>query len=179
MAGLLGLPGLAQNSLEVIERNIEAKFAVHQMSIKVFQHEWQNGEWLILDVREKEEFRVSHLRRAIHVDPAMTAEEFVERFGQDLAGKHVLFYCSVGYRSSEFADRVALVATAQDALSIQNLKGGIFRWYNEANPVFRNGWEVDEVHSYDALWGRFVNKRKTNVAPGGAGQNPAPKEAKN
>jgi rhodanese-related sulfurtransferase len=160
--GIVGLPGMAQSGLAFVEKQVSGKFHVDQMSIAEFKALESNTKgqyWLVLDVRQEEEYSVSHLNGAVQVNPAMTADTFAAVFGDRLKGKHVLFYCSVGYRSSEFADRVAQVARAQGVASMQNLTGGIFRWFNEAHPVFRDGQEVHEVHPYDAIWGRFLKKR--------------------
>ena len=61
---------------------------------------------VIFDVREDDEFDVSHLKGAIRIDPGIEGEAFLRQFAGDIAGKTVVFYCSVGRRSSEVAQRV-------------------------------------------------------------------------
>ncbi len=41
---------------------------------------------------------------------------------------------------------------------MQNLKGSIFQWANEGRPVVRDGEPVREVHPYDAVWGRLLDR---------------------
>jgi len=56
---------------------------------------------VVFDVREPEEFAVSHLEGAIQINPDMTPNEFSEKINNITDGKAVVFYCSVGWRSSE------------------------------------------------------------------------------
>jgi len=129
------------------------------------------GKVVIFDVRERAEFEVSHIPGAIQVDPDLTAREFLSRFKSVLdrpaAGQSgptsVVFYCSVGVRSSKLASRVH--KAGGDALRgrLHNLRGGIFRWHNESRDlVGPDGAGEGMVHGYDAYWSRFLT-RSDNV----------------
>ncbi|MBF0585722.1 rhodanese-like domain-containing protein [Prosthecochloris sp. N3] len=117
---------------------------------------------LLFDVREREEFDVSRIRDARHLEPSSTAREFMERHGGNLRERHAVFYCSVGQRSSEFIDRVHRLCQEAGSLSCSNLKGGIFRWYNTGYPVVNTGGVTDDIHEYNALWGIMVRKREAS-----------------
>ena len=110
-------------------------------------------------MRKKDEYEVSRLAQAIRVDPDMSAKAFADKYGSLLTEKNVVFYCSVGYRSSIFLERVEASATTAGARSLANLRGGIFRWYNKGYPVVNARGETDEVHPYDRIWGRLLKKR--------------------
>lgn len=114
------------------------------------------GELVLIDARSDEEFAVSHIKGAQHVLPDTTAADFQSRFGDQIAGKDVVFYCAVGVRSSTLATRVASVLKEKGARSVSNMAGGIFAWHNEARPLVDTKGATQSVHSYDKWWGRLV-----------------------
>ena len=106
---------------------------------------------LLLDIRTEDEFAVSRLPDARRLDPD------TDRFAmlQDLPPDTPLVtYCSVGYRSAAMAERLAEAGFT----NVVNLEGSIFAWANEGRPVYRDGHAVQQVHPYDAVWGRLLNK---------------------
>lgn len=71
----------------------------------------------------------------------------------------MVFYCSVGYRSSTMVERISAAAHHSGARSVLNLRGGIFRWYSEARDVYDIDGEItDDVHPYSDLWGRLISR---------------------
>lgn len=113
-------------------------------------------DWLVLDVRTAEEFAVSHLPGAVHVPPDTTTDEFSRRFGDALAGRHALFYCSVGQRSIALAARVSAVVGASGGQGAYNLRGGIFRWQAEHGPLRDAVGPTCAVHPYNRFWGLLM-----------------------
>ncbi|NTV99093.1 MAG: rhodanese-like domain-containing protein, partial [Chlorobiaceae bacterium] len=77
-----------------------------------------------------------------------------------LAGRDIVFYCSVGQRSSELLARLESVCVKSGAKSCRNLRGGIFRWYNEGKPVVDAGGMTDDIHGYDPIWGMMLERRR-------------------
>ena len=70
----------------------------------------------------------------------------------------IVAYCSVGYRSSVFAERLQRAGY----LNVRQLDGGIFQWANEGRPLA--GGKV--VHPYNARWGRYLHSElRVAVAP--------------
>lgn len=106
---------------------------------------------LLLDVREREEYEVSHLEGAVAAPSKKEALEALEGIPPD---RPVVLYCSVGYRSSEMAGYLQ----KKGFKNVFNLEGSIFAWANEGRPVYRGGERVNEVHSYDRVWGRLLKK---------------------
>lgn len=113
---------------------------------------------LVLDVRQLEEYEVSHLRGAIHVEPG-AAEPLA---GMDI-DRHmpIVTYCSVGYRSAQLAHRLEELGFTD----VANLEGSIFEWANRGRPVVRDGVEVRQVHPYNRRWGRLLDAELHAYAP--------------
>ena len=107
---------------------------------------------LIFDVREDDEFRVSHLQNARQWKGLQDA---LRDIGQSKP-RMVVLYCSVGERSSKAALQLK---EASASLAVANLRGGIFRWAIEHRPMVNAlGELVSVVHPYDAIWGRLLPK---------------------
>lgn len=113
---------------------------------------------LLLDVRTKAEFDVSHLAGATRVEPGSEVSKLA--LPKD---KPIVTYCSVGYRSAAMAKKLRDAGYSH----VTNLEGSIFRWANENRPLVHNGQPTDKVHPYNGLWGTLVEKahRAENVAP--------------
>ncbi len=152
-----GIPAAAF-SLEKIEQDVREDYSsvrhVPPDALKV-----EAGPTLIFDVREPDEFEVSHLPGALRVTPGMTPRAFLKRYGAKAAGKRVIFYCSVGVRSSRLAERVQSALKSRGAQSVANLSGGIFRWHNEERKLTNSSGATDWVHPYNQRWGRLVNRK--------------------
>lgn len=120
---------------------------------------------LLLDARTPAEYQVSHLPEAQLVpDDLDTLKQW-----QDLApsaqlegsnrppSKHesqraIVVYCSVGYRSAQLVDKLQKL----DFKQVLNLEGSIFEWANSGYPVYRDGTVVQQVHPYNARWGKLL-----------------------
>jgi rhodanese-related sulfurtransferase len=105
---------------------------------------------LLLDVRTEPEWNVSHIPGARRIDPSATAETAGAGIPKDAA---IVTYCSVGYRSSETANRLRMAGFT----NVQNLEGSVFEWANEHRPLVRGEQKVTRVHPYNSWWGRLLN----------------------
>lgn len=114
----------------------------------------------IFDVREEDEYAVSRIAGAQRVDPGTLGWRFVRDQGDKLAGKTVVFYCSVGVRSSKLASRVAEDLRGHGVKGVYNLEGGVFRWHNEGRGLIDVEGGTDRVHPYDAYWGKLVERQE-------------------
>ncbi|MDH4282359.1 MAG: rhodanese-like domain-containing protein [Myxococcales bacterium] len=103
---------------------------------------------VVLDVRTREEYAVSHLGQARRLDPDRPD---IERLHIAADGT-VVVYCSVGYRSAA----VVAALEREGVHEVYNLEGGIFQWAAEGRPVYRDGVLVKQVHPYDRVWGRLL-----------------------
>ena len=114
---------------------------------------------VLLDVREEDEYAVSHLPGAIQVPPGDADTEVLDAIDRDAP---IVTYCSVGYRSSQ----LAAMLEERGFTNVRNLDGSIFAWANQGLPVVREGRTVREVHPYDPTWGNLLNEELQAYEPG-------------
>ncbi len=113
---------------------------------------------IIFDVREKHEFDVSHISGAIRVDPAIWTSTFISRYAKQTNGKKVIFYCSVGIRSSRLASRVGSRLLTSGAAKVANLEGGIFLWHRSRYKMVNAKGRTNKVHTFNSYWGKLLEK---------------------
>lgn len=106
---------------------------------------------LLLDVRQPEEFAVSHLAGARRV-------EFRDEANAVLAGvppsQPIVCYCAAGFRSSVMAWRLSRAGHRE----VFNLEGAIFDWACEGRPLVCGEQPVRKVHPFNWL-GRLMLPR--------------------
>lgn len=95
---------------------------------------------VLVDVRAEEERRVSTL------PGALSREEFEARREQ-FAGRDVVTYCTIGYRSGLYARELA-----EQGVDVLNLRGSILSWTHGAGDLQRGGRPTREVHVYGRKW---------------------------
>lgn len=105
---------------------------------------------VLLDVRTRDEWNVSHLPGARRVDPGASAEMALPNANRDI---ETIVYDAIGYRSAELAARLR----AAGFTHVRCLDGSIFQWANEHRPLVRNGDPVTRVHPYTQYWGRLLS----------------------
>ncbi len=173
-AGLAG-PATAEaaKDLRTVEAEVRSDYpgATQLAPVELEKLRTAGTELLVLDSREDNEFKVSHLPGAVRVPPAMSAATFLEQFGATLKGKTIVVYCSVGVRSSKFVERVGEAAIEAGASKIYNLEGGIFRWHNEKRPLNSGSSATDEVHPYSRSWQAYIERTERAAMTPGETQN--------
>ena len=114
--------------------------------------EMNRNEVFVLDIREEEEFKVSHLKNARHVGYFWFDMRKVYNIPVDA---HVVLYCSIGARSEKIAQKLM----NSGYKNIYILYGGIFEWVNSGQPVYKhNGVQTSEIHTYNTEWARWLEK---------------------
>ena len=108
---------------------------------------------LLIDVRDKEEFAVSHLPGAVNLTQAREVT-----VAKDAA---IVVYCSVGVRSASFAKELS----ERGFTDVRNLRGSIFAWGNKGYPLRRGVTPVTVVHPYDKKWGVLLKREMHAYAP--------------
>lgn len=140
--------------------------AISHIAVPAAAEKIQTGDVVLFDVRTAEEYAVSHLPGAQHVEPGITDDDFLSKFGDSVDGKEVVFYCSVGVRSSKLAERMKSHLTERGATAVYDMAGGIFAWHSERRPLVNARGPTDFIHPYNARWGRLVVRgdlRRTTI----------------
>jgi rhodanese-related sulfurtransferase len=106
----------------------------------------------LLDTREEEEFKVSHLKNARHIGYFW----FDMRKVYDIPlNAKIILYCSVGFRSEKISRKLIDAGYK----NVFNLYGGLFEWVNQGNPVYTSiGVQTAEIHTFNEEWARWVNR---------------------
>lgn len=104
---------------------------------------------VFLDAREEAEYKVSHIKEAIHVGYDDFDIKKVKGIDKNTI---IVIYCSVGYRSGKTGKKLREAGFT----SVFNLWGGIFDWANNGNDVYKNGKKVTKVHPYNNNWGKWL-----------------------
>jgi rhodanese-related sulfurtransferase len=148
-------------SLETTQKSIEKKYSnINHIDGSHFL-KLNTEKTLIFDIRQQNEFDVSHIKKAIRVDPNITNKGFMDKFGLQVKGQNVVFYCSVGWRSSALVSHLQPLLLKQGADKIYNLKGGIFQWRNEQRILIQNGQPTQFVHPFNPLWGVLLKDKNS------------------
>lgn len=120
--------------------------------------EMEFDDVLLFDVREQGEFDVSHIKGAIQVDPDIRSSDFDEQYGDLMKNKTIVFYCSVGRRSSVLASLVDDVVEDNGGQATYNLIGGIFQWHNQNRPLINLANNSTRyLHPYNKYWGLLID----------------------
>lgn len=112
---------------------------------------------LILDVREIEEFEVSHLQDAQHIGFKNFNYSIMDKLIVDSLGDRdtlIIVYCSIGIRSEIIGKKLI----SHGFTNVYNLYGGLFEWVNKGGNVFCQGNITQKVHAYSKKWSRYLTK---------------------
>jgi rhodanese-related sulfurtransferase len=153
---VLSLPGCGSSvppDLSKTEQEVRAKYPdVKQLAtgeLAAWLADGKRPAPVILDAREPGEWKVSHLAGAKNAPPGTKPETALAGVPKDAA---VVVYCSVGYRSSDFAEK----AKKAGWTNVANLEGSIFQWANEGRPLVDEKGPATKVHPYDEKWGQML-----------------------
>ena len=111
-----------------------------------------SGNVVLIDVREWEEFKVSHLPNADWAgykdfDPEHTLKHFPDK------NTPIVFYCSLGIRS----ERIGEFFQEQGYTNIMNLYGGIIEWKNRGQEIYDlSAQSTDSVHTYSKRYSKYL-----------------------
>mgnify|MGYP000326472069 CR=1 FL=1 len=110
------------------------------------------AQFTILDARAQAEYKVSHLKGALHVG----YDSFqLSRVAGIAKNDPIVVYCSVGYRSEKIAEKLQEAGYTQ----VFNLYGGIFEWLNQEKTIYTpQGGATLQIHPYNSIWGFWLNR---------------------
>lgn len=111
---------------------------------------------IIIDVREAEEFRVSHLQYALNLKTGQSVAQVIT--DKDTA---IIVYCSVGYRSAGVAAELESLGYTR----VLNLRHSIFEWASKDYPMINQTGDTDKVHPFSRAWGALVEQSLHSYSP--------------
>lgn len=159
----LAMPAVfaGEPTLKSVQEKIEKNYPkITHVGTETLDEKLAAGEKIVLfDVREADEFAVSHIPGAVRVDPGSRSRTFLKRFSDLAVGKTVVFYCSVGARSTRLAAAVQSGLLERGTKSVFNLRGGAFAWHNEARRLADDQGPTKFIHPFNETWGRLVDRK--------------------
>ena len=159
----LAMPAVfaGEPTLKSVQEKIEKNYPkIAHVGTETLDEKLAAGKKIVLfDVREADEFAVSHIPGAVRVDPGSRSRTFLKRFSDLAVGKTVVFYCSVGVRSTRLADAVQSGLLERGAKSVFNLRGGAFAWHNETRRLADDQGTTKFIHPFNETWGRLVDRK--------------------
>ncbi|MEM7483318.1 MAG: rhodanese-like domain-containing protein [Acidobacteriota bacterium] len=105
---------------------------------------------LFIDVRSAKERRISRIRNSV------TPEELPKdptELREELGDRLVVAYCTVGYRSGKYAEKLQ-----NQGIEILNLEGSLLSWTHAGGELVDDAGPTDKLHVYGKRW---------NLAPQG------------
>lgn len=139
-------------SREALARRIEARVRdVPSVTTQELAAWLRDGRpLLLLDVRTRAEFEVSHLPGAEWAELQAQQRSLIARAPPDAI---VVAYCSVGWRSAVAVERLLPAA----GRPVYNLRGSLFQWANEGRPMTDGATETTVAHPFDRSWGQLLD----------------------
>lgn len=133
-----------------IKRKVRRHFPrVEQLQTEELARLLAAGEQVVLvDVRRADEYAVSHLPGARHLDPG-AKPPWLEDVDPEA---RIVAYCSLGWRSSQMAQTLSEAGFRR----VANLEGSIFQWAREGRPLARGEQPARSVHPYSPAWAFLV-----------------------
>ncbi len=131
-----------------MEKNVMESNTIHQIKpdeLRAFMDKHRESDYLLLDVRQPEEYTDAHIPGA----KLVPLSELEKRLGEIPENRDVVFYCRSGKRSqagSLFAADRGLVGG-----TLYNLTGGITAWNGETLPDFPNVRVFDQSQNLQGL----------------------------
>lgn len=148
---LLACTAGAQTTLD----QLLSKYNTHSIpyiSIEELKMLQQDGDLVLLDAREPEEFEVSHIQAAVFSGYSTFSAEAISKSIKDKSAL-IVVYCSLGIRSEKISEKLK----AEGFSNVRNLYGGIFEWKNKGFTVFDpEGKETEKVHAYSKSWSKWL-----------------------
>ncbi|MEZ5851737.1 MAG: rhodanese-like domain-containing protein [Hyphomicrobiaceae bacterium] len=111
---------------------------------------------IIFDVRDRDEYQVSHLAGAIHVHPLADPETLAARVARRAKGAIAVFYCTIGRRSATLAEAATSSLKARGATNVFVLTNGIIGWVNAGYPLVDKFGSTRFVHPFDKEIGKAL-----------------------
>ena len=153
---LLALVAFLRPSIQQMHRLVSWQFPqVQHLQAEDLQDLKDSQDIVIFDVRSKEEFEQSHIENAIWISPDTDSATFESYYGSISTRKTLVFYCSLGRRSSALVNRLVQDDVFTDPLVVHNLQGGLFNWVNKGFTI-----SGESVHPFSWYWEPVIHESR-------------------
>jgi len=161
-SGIAGSARSDQGKLVAIDADLQKSFPnIGHMKTSDLEHAiGEDSNIVLVDVRTDIEYAVGRIPGAIRIDPGASSKTVAELLSGRIEGKEVVFYCSVGVRSSRLANKAATGLKDLGAENVHNLSGGVFAWHNERRALENEEGSTALVHPYDRNWGKLLSRQE-------------------
>ncbi len=107
---------------------------------------------VVLDSREMQEYKVSHIPKAHYVGyDFFSAENVSEKIKEK--DTPIVLYCSVGIRSEDIGERLLSMGYT----NVKNLYGGIFQWKDKGQVVVDSTQtQTENIHTFSKSWSKWL-----------------------
>jgi len=143
---------MALFSYQVYQRGYFTLFnmeKVQRISPKAAEQLITEKPMAILDVRDPNEYEVSHIKGAVRYE-----KDVLDNLNKN---EPILVYCTVALRSNKLAKQLQ----KQGFNEVYELKNGLIGWSNASLPmVDTQESPTEEVHVYNRFFGAFLKKGK-------------------
>lgn len=131
-----------QERVMTMYRNFATEFPqVSGITVSELQQlQQQDKELILVDVRSPEERAVSFIPGAI------TTAEFEQNLEQ-YRNAQVIAYCTIGYRSGKYAQKMQ-----QQGVEILNLEGSLLAWSHIQGKLINRDGITNKVHIFGRQW---------------------------
>lgn len=100
---------------------------------------------ILVDVRAPKEQEVSVIPGSIN--QIEFENKLLTKDSSDFKDKTIVAYCTIGYRSGEWATDMS-----SKGYKVQNLTGGVLAWSHAKKRFSKNGNTTNKVHTYSKSW---------------------------
>lgn len=138
--------GLFGVSWDAVDRKIDREFP--QVDFISAEELLVESDVQLFDVREGDEYEVSHLQGAANVTTGAEIATLVADKSTE-----IVVYCSVGYRSARVAEELSQLGFT----NVRNLRHSIFEWAEKGYPMIDSQGDADKIHPFNRAWGALID----------------------
>lgn len=102
---------------------------IREVSVDDINESLPNKDFILIDVRETEEWNVGHIPKAIHIGKGII-ERDISKYVSD-KNQNLVLYCGGGFRSALAADNLQKMGYK----NIRSMAGGIRAWQEKGFPL--------------------------------------------
>ncbi|HZE08218.1 MAG TPA: rhodanese-like domain-containing protein [Gemmatimonadaceae bacterium] len=107
----------------------DAKSRIHEISVDETRRKLESGKARVIDVREDNEWAVSHVRGAEHIGRGVIERDIETRVPDKTAP--IILYCGGGFRSALASDNLQKMGYT----NVASMAGGWRAWIAAGGPV--------------------------------------------